>query len=123
MRQLSFFPIPGGVIKNCGKCHKDYRDCSTYGRAHYCPSCRVPTQKERNYESRKPKFGQKLSTRESQIAGMLVEGKLNKEIAWVCKLSLGTVKVYTGNMYVKTGTNSRVKFVMWWLRKNNKLVA
>jgi len=120
VRQLSFFPV-SGVIKNCGKCLKDYRDCTAWSRAHYCPACKVP--RKRDYIETKPKFGQKLTTRELQIAAMRAEGKQNKEIAWDCKIGLGTIKVYTSNMYIKVGVRGRVSFVLWWLKKNNKLVA
>jgi DNA-binding NarL/FixJ family response regulator len=49
----------------------------------------------------------RLSPRESEIAGMLLDGQTNKEIALATGLSYGTVKNHISALYGKLGIGSR----------------
>jgi DNA-binding NarL/FixJ family response regulator len=50
-----------------------------------------------------------LTTRESQIIGLLRSGKPNKQIAYELDLSLGTVKVHLQNIMKKLGAHNRLQ--------------
>ncbi len=123
MRQTTFFPVFKATIKNCVRCLENFDDFSVYGRAHVCEKCKAGTRRRPTYNEWKNQFGKPLSVRETQIAALIVEGKPNKVIAWECKLAQGTVKVYTTHIYAKAGVKGRIEFVMWWLKKHERLVA
>ena len=84
--------------------------------AKVCKACRVPEHKLPKLP-RHMMLGQRLSLRESQIAGLISEGKLNKEIAGRLGLTTGTIKVYVYNVFKKTGHTNRTELAIWWLRK------
>lgn len=52
-----------------------------------------------------------LSQREREIAGLLYQGKNNKEIAAILYLSPNTIKVHASNLYRKLGAVNRVQAV------------
>ena len=52
---------------------------------------------------------QTLTEREEQIARLMGEGKSDKEIARILRLSVRTVESYNRNMFDKLGTRSRVQ--------------
>ena len=49
-----------------------------------------------------------LSRREKEIAGLILKGSGNREIAEGLYISLSTVKKHVNSIYRKTGTNSRI---------------
>ncbi|SEG23268.1 two component transcriptional regulator, LuxR family [Eubacterium ruminantium] len=53
-----------------------------------------------------------FTLREKEIAGLMVEGLSNKQIADRLYISEGTVKNYISNIYDKTGIHDRVKLVV-----------
>ena len=53
-----------------------------------------------------------LTEREKEIAGLMVEGLSNRQIADKLYISEGTVKNYISNIYDKTGIHDRVKLVV-----------
>ncbi len=50
-----------------------------------------------------------FTEREREVIALLVAGKNNKEIAAALYLSVGTVKNYTSQIYLKLGVNDRAK--------------
>jgi DNA-binding CsgD family transcriptional regulator len=51
----------------------------------------------------------KLSIREKEILDLLIQGKLNKEIASLLFISEETVKKHLKNVYRKLGVRNRVE--------------
>jgi NarL family two-component system response regulator LiaR len=58
-----------------------------------------------------PTLGHDLTERERDILALLVEGKLNKEIAKALTLSPATVRVYVSNILAKLGASNRTEAV------------
>jgi DNA-binding NarL/FixJ family response regulator len=59
---------------------------------------------------KQPRAGiEELSEREKEIAGLLVKGMTNRQIASTLYLSEGTVKNYISEIYSKIGLNDRTK--------------
>ncbi len=54
-------------------------------------------------------MSKRLSRREKQVWKLLSSGKTNQEIAWLLKISVGTVKTYIRRLYFKLGVSSRVE--------------
>jgi DNA-binding NarL/FixJ family response regulator len=52
---------------------------------------------------------------ERRIAWRLITGLQNKEIAYLCNLTEGTVRHYLHNMYKKFGVHNRLAFVLAYL--------
>lgn len=59
----------------------------------------------------------KLSPRQRQIAELVRQAKLNKQIAFELGLSLGTVKEYLNKIYQQLGFNNRVELALWAERR------
>ena len=57
--------------------------------------------------SSQPRSDKSLTTRQSQVPDLLVEGKSNKEIARALKLGEGTVKVHVAALFRTLGVTSR----------------
>ena len=57
-----------------------------------------------------------LSIRERQIASLLVEGKLEKEIGAQLGISRHTVRAYVRVIYRKSASHTRSDFVAWFVR-------
>lgn len=53
-----------------------------------------------------------LSSREEQVAGLLVEGKSNKQIAQALDIAERTVEYYLKNIYEKLNVGSRVEAIL-----------
>jgi len=53
-----------------------------------------------------------MTSREREIASLLVEGLTNRQIADKLYISEGTVKNYISSIYDKTGIHDRVKLVV-----------
>lgn len=52
-----------------------------------------------------------LSKRESEVAGLILEGQTNKEIEEKLFISISTVKFHVGNIYKKSSVQSRNQFI------------
>ena len=104
------------VVVNCCRCLKDFEDKTNKGNARICEVCRKPKPL---YRARKcPNLrGKPLSPREGQIVDMVIEGKLNKEIAYDLHLTEGTIKVFLSNAFFKAGVINRTALAVKRLRK------
>ncbi|MEM9019042.1 MAG: response regulator [Planctomycetota bacterium] len=60
----------------------------------------------------------KLSQRERQVMGLLIEGMPNKEIAWQLKLSDKTIAAHRANMLTKMQVDSLAKLISSVVRYN-----
>jgi DNA-binding NarL/FixJ family response regulator len=90
--------------KTCYRCGAEF---STLG-ARVCPVCRKPRIRQRRApESRE------LSFRERQIAQLVCEAKLNKEIAFELRLSEGTIKEYLNRIFRKLDVKNRTQLAIW----------
>lgn len=58
----------------------------------------------------------RLSNREEQIARLVAEAKLNKEIAFELHLTEGTVKEYLNRIFRKVGVKNRTELAVWTIR-------
>lgn len=65
----------------------------------------------------KRKRKQVLSTREQEVADLLIEGLSNNEIADRLYISVGTVKTHVGNILDKLDVHTRVMAVVTLLRR------
>lgn len=74
-----------------------------------CVSPRKPTRAARLK-------GDALTRREVQIAALVAEAKLNKEIAWELRLAEGTIKEYTHRIFRKLGVANRTELALWAVR-------
>jgi len=63
--------------------------------------------RERDYRTCKKHLLEKMTRREQQIALLLCEGRLNKQIADQLSLTEGTVKTHLHNIYDKLGVSNR----------------
>jgi DNA-binding NarL/FixJ family response regulator len=54
-----------------------------------------------------------LTFRESQVVGLVAQGKANKEIAHVLLLSEGTIKEYLNRIFRKVAVNNRTELAIW----------
>jgi DNA-binding NarL/FixJ family response regulator len=57
-----------------------------------------------------------LSRRESEVIGLIVQGRTNQEIAKECYLSINSVKTYIRSAYRKVGISHRAQAVAWGMR-------
>ncbi len=103
-RSLQFI---GFNTRNCYRCGQDFR---ADGKDRICPTCRKP--KERLLGSPCPE----LSFREMQVADLVRQAKLNKEIAYELHLSEGTIKEYLNRIFRKLGTRNRTELALWAFR-------
>ncbi len=121
-RALHQFPVVASP-SNCPRCGKEYLDYIG-GRSRVCPSCKKPKPPGmlRGSNTRKVHLvGQPLTVRESQIVDLVAMGLLNKEIASCLHLAEGTIKVFMGDIFLKTGADNRTKLAIW--RITGKLPA
>jgi DNA-binding NarL/FixJ family response regulator len=57
-----------------------------------------------------------LSCRQIEILLLLIEGKMNKEIAAVLGISPKTVEFHLANLYAKLNVRTRIEAVVWALQ-------
>jgi DNA-binding CsgD family transcriptional regulator len=94
------------VVKNCCRCGNEFAaDC----KDRVCPSCRSPKADKRR------QLPQHLTFREKQIVDLVIQAKLNKEIAYELHLSEGTIKEYLHKVFRKLGVKSRTELAVWAL--------
>lgn len=69
----------------------------------------------------RPQPSLRLSAREAEIAALVAEGRLNKEIGRVLGLAETTVKSHLAHAFRKTSSANRVELALWWLRASGQL--
>jgi DNA-binding CsgD family transcriptional regulator len=94
------------IVKNCCRCGNEF---SADGKDRVCPSCRKPKINKREQLPRH------LTFREKQIVDLVIQAKLNKEIAYELHLSEGTIKEYLHKVFRKLGVKSRTELAVWAL--------
>ena len=67
-------------------------------------------------QSPKEKFGG-LTAREREVAGLIAQGKSNREIAEKLVLSERTIEGHVSNLFNKLGFNARTQIVAWAVQK------
>jgi DNA-binding CsgD family transcriptional regulator len=53
-----------------------------------------------------------LSNRESEVLHWIAQGKSNLEVAYILKISVGTIKKHIANIFDKFGVKTRVAATM-----------
>ena len=96
------------VPRNCHRCGLEFR-ASTTGRV--CSSCRKP-----KLCSPRP-VSKRLTLRQNQLVDLVIQGKLNKEIAFQLHLSEGTIKTYLSAIFEKIGVTNRTELAVWALTR------
>ncbi len=76
-----------------------------------CSACRKPRVRERKVPP-----SRHLSFRETQIAQLVCQAKLNKEIAYELCLTEGTIKEYLNRIFRKLEVKNRTQLAIWVLR-------
>jgi DNA-binding CsgD family transcriptional regulator len=94
------------ILKNCCRCGNEF---SVDGKDRVCPSCRKPKLAKRE------ELPRHLTFREKQIVDLVIQAKLNKEIAYELHLSEGTIKEYLHKVFRKLGVKSRTELAVWAL--------
>jgi DNA-binding NarL/FixJ family response regulator len=56
-----------------------------------------------------------LTLRQNQLVDLVIQGKLNKEIAYQLHLSEGTIKTYLSAIFEKLGVTNRTELAVWAL--------
>ena len=64
-----------------------------------------------------------LTRRQQDVCSLLSQGKTNKEIAHLLRLSEGTVRIYVGQMLERTGAKNRVQLAVRWKFDRRNLVG
>ena len=95
------------IPKTCFKCGGTFSGCAE----RVCPGCRKPRVRER-----KEQADRSLTFRERQIAALVCEAKLNKEIAFELHLTEGTIKEYLNRIFRKLAVKNRTQLAMWAVR-------
>lgn len=89
--------------RNCFRCGKDFD-----GLTRICQSCFSP-KKERA-------LNPNLSFRERQVAVLVCQAKLNKEIAYELHLNEGTIKEYLNRIFRKLNLSNRQELIIWSIK-------
>lgn len=63
------------------------------------------------------KLTESLTSREKEILELLAKGQMNKEVAAVLEISVGTVRKHIQNIYEKLHVNTRVEAVNLFLKR------
>lgn len=93
-------------MKTCFRCGAEF--ATEAGRV--CPACRKPPVPPHAV------LGGTLSFRERQIAALVSQAKLNKEIAGELHLTEATVKEYLNRIFRKLDVRNRTELAMWTVR-------
>ena len=81
------------------------------------PELSRPSGQPDVYQREAAGWGQTLTTRELEIAGLVMVGLSNKEIARHLSITPGTVKLHLAKMYQKVGVNNRTALA--YLRRSD----
>jgi len=117
--------VPQLEMNNCARCGKDFHAyiCNN-AKAKICHACRQTPERRKLYQTRRTReqlLGKPLTVRNYQVLDCLVEGLLNKEIAFKLKLDTGTIKAYVSEVLGKTGHANRTSAAIWWDRNRDKV--
>ena len=107
-----------GLLKNCGRCGRDFTDYTDEYRMRVCAECKKP-RGVRHPPYLPPLLGQALTVREVQIVDLVADGKFNKEIAYDLHLGEGTIKQFVSTILAKTGMANRTSLAVWWVRRTH----
>ena len=94
-------------VKTCYRCGTEFS--ADTGRI--CSICRKP-----RFRARRPPATRQLSFREKQIAQLVSQAKLNKEIAFDLRLTEGTIKEYLNRIFRKLDVKNRTELAIWAMR-------
>lgn len=92
------------TVKTCYRCGSEF----TTPGARVCSTCRRP-----RVPANRPPLTRNLSFREKQIAKLVGEAKLNKEIAYELRLAEGTIKEYLNRIFRKLEFKNRTQLAVW----------
>lgn len=95
-------------LKTCYRCGGEF---STQG-GRVCSGCRKP----RLRAHKSSPLNRNLTFRERQIAELVCQAKLNKEIAFELRLTEGTIKEYLNRVFRKLQIKNRTELAMWTVR-------
>lgn len=95
------------ILKSCYRCGGTFRALGE----RVCAACRKP-----KIRARKRPVSPTLSFRERQIAALVCQAKLNKEIAYELHLTEGTIKEYLNRIFRKLEIKNRTELAMWAVR-------
>ena len=95
------------VVKTCYRCGSMFS--ASKGRV--CSVCRKPRVTGRTLP-----VSRHLSFREKQIANLVSQAKLNKEIASELHLTEGTIKEYLNRIFRKLEVKNRTQLAIWAVR-------
>lgn len=95
------------IVKTCYRCGSEFPGA----RGRICSVCRKP-----RIRARRPLVNRNLSFRERQIAKLVCEAKLNKEIAFELRLTEGTIKEYLNRIFRKLEFKNRTQLAIWAMR-------
>ncbi len=109
----SGFPPVVAQLRNCSRCCAEYLEYNPDGRTRVCLHCKAPKVISLRGRARRPIFGLPLTKRQGQIADLVAAGKLNKQIAERLHLAEGTVKVFMGDIFLKSGATNRTELAIW----------
>lgn len=98
--------------RTCFRCGAEF---AQYGRERVCPVCRKPRKR-----SRVKPVNRELSFREKQIARLVSQAKLNKEIAFELHLTEGTIKEYLNRIFHKLDVKNRTDLAIWSIRQTSQ---
>lgn len=98
--------ITQSAVKTCCRCGVEFAACAD----RVCSQCRKPRVRDRRVVGA-------LTFRELQIAELVCQAKLNKEIAFELRLSEGTIKEYMNRIFRKLDLKNRTELAMWAVRK------
>ena len=94
------------IARNCHRCGQEYRSTAN---CRVCSTCRKPRVRVARPVSRH------LTLRQNQLVDLVIQGKLNKEIAYQLHLSEGTIKTYLSAIFEKLGVTNRTELAVWAL--------
>ncbi len=97
--------------RNCHRCGKEY---DALPKVRVCAACKRP-----RIRAARP-IPRTLTLRQKQLAGLVVKGKLNKEIAFDLHLSEGTIKTYLSAIFKKLGVTNRTELAVLTLKQDQQ---
>ncbi len=94
-------------VKSCFRCGGTFNGLAE----RVCSGCR-----KSRLRKRQAPVSRSLTFREKQIAELVCQAKLNKEIAFELHLTEGTIKEYLNRMFRKLEVKNRTELAMWAVR-------
>ncbi len=62
-------------------------------------------------------LGSKVSKREAEVADLVVQGLMDKEIAEALCITPGTVEQHISHLKQRSGMRNRVLLALWWVKQ------